>query len=193
MDFDHLRESAMRYFADAAECRESKPETSLGLTSDGHYILAGYYLANDDHRYEQEIRLLLSTELERYRRYGTTVRSCPQASYLWLSLAIDDIVTARSIASLPVERKDMARLDAYVVHKICTMLGVSQSEKVPDFRPTETERNLVSAIEAVASGSPYNESDVERFWSKLKKKRFQLTIFEYANLFTPALNTLSKV
>lgn len=192
MPFEHLLQSAERCFADAETYRLSKPETSMACTSHGHEIRASYYLANDDSRFKDEIRSLITSELARHRQFGSSVRTFPQHKYGLLALSISAIDLAKDVLALPIERKNWAKFDAYVTYQLCRVLGVPQDTKAPKFTPTQTELAFVTAIEGVGSKSIVDYDAVGDFWKALRKKRYQLTIFEHGNLFEAALRALEK-
>ncbi len=190
MSFEHLRQSAERCFADAAALAAERPEASLARRSSGHSVLAAYYLANNDARANEEIRAFLLNELRRYEAFVASVRTFAQHTLLILALAIGELSLARTIAALPIDRQSWSKFDAYITHRICAILNVPQVGPEPSFKPTKSEEGFVAAVEAVARTEPFNPAQVEAFWKALRSKRYQLTIFEHANLFAPALVTL---
>jgi hypothetical protein len=192
MAFDHLLESAELCFADAETYRQSKPETSLACTSDGHEILASFYLANDDPRFKDEIHLLLRNELTRFSQFGSRVRSFPQHKYAILALSISAIDLAKEILALPIERKNWSKFDAYVTYCICKVLGVPQDATAPEIAPTKAEAGFVVAIGGLLEKRKVDYGAIEAFWKAHHRKRYQLTIFEHRNLFGAALHALEK-
>jgi hypothetical protein len=50
----------------------------------------------------------------------------------------------------------------------------------------------MKALDDIESRQAFDPSDIDSFWKSLRKKRYQLTIFEHKNLFEPALQTLQE-
>jgi hypothetical protein len=190
MAFEHLKLSAEESFSDAQAMRNKKPEASMACIADSHYLMATYYLANDDSHWEAEARATIIADLERYETFGTTVRTFRQAQYLIMALAIGDIAIAERIAALPIDRKHWGTLDSYLTFLICGILGVKQDAKRPCGALSESEAVFVDALVALSNGAQPDLSAVEKAWMAMRKKRFALTIFEHRNLFGLAIQKL---
>ncbi|ROZ61381.1 hypothetical protein [Ramlibacter sp. WS9] len=193
MAFDHLKISAERSFADAEEREATNPEGALAARAHGHEALASYYFANGDSKGEEELHSAIRAEVQRYLAFGTAVRPFLQYRYLLLALAIGDVVLAREIAGYPIDRKNWSRFDSAITFRICNVLGIAQGVKEPKASYTATEQTFLRALDAVAKGEAFEVDDVHGFWKALRKKRYELTIFEHKDLFTPALKTLRAV
>ncbi|MCE3272241.1 MAG: hypothetical protein K0S57_2638 [Ramlibacter sp.] len=137
-----------------------------------------------------ELRRAIQTEVARYVEFKGAVSPFLQYRYLVLGLGVGDLGLAREVASFPIDRKNWSRFDFAITYRVCEMLGVSQDARAPKATYTTAEQAFLRALDAVSRGEAYDAAEVHAFWKTLRKKRYQFTIFEQKDLFTPALETL---
>ena len=188
----HLLEVSKEEFDDALEFEKSDPQKSMKYTISGHEILASYYLANHNELFIDELEITTKLKLNYINTYSEKLWPESQINYTFLCLAINNIQRAMDFITIETDYKNSHKFAILLNCKLRELLGAPLLVAEPDYTPSKSEVGLFEAFDKILSKQEVSWDLLHKYWKATKKKRYELTVFEYDDLFSRALRNGEK-
>jgi len=188
----HLLEVAEEDLEDARAFEVSDPEKSLKFIISRYEALAAYYLANNDDSFEKCLSKAIESKLKCINDFGKEISPEEQIDYIFYSLAVCNIGKAKEFASISTDYQNSHAFDVRLSCKLRELLEIPLLSEVPDYKPIKSEVGLFQTIENLISQASVDWELLGKYWLSTKSKRYQLTLFEDADLFSKALKYVQQ-
>ena len=115
-----------------------------------------------------------------------------QNDLLILALAAGDIDGASELAKITCREETSHKFDRLLSRKLrSTLTKVATADEL-GYRPTESEQQLFDDLVRISTSQDCGLHGVDKYWRATKTRRYNNTMFEYANLFRLAFQTLQS-
>ena len=115
-----------------------------------------------------------------------------QNDLLVLALAAGDFDGASELAKITCREDTSHKFDRLLNRKLRSTLNSIASADDLGYRPTKSEQPLFDDLARISTSQDCRLDGVDKYWRATKSRRYQNTMFEYANLFRLAFQTLQS-
>lgn len=167
------------------------PRTGIFQIYTGHLLLARQALASSDAECYEMLRRAADIVRTGFSKYHVAPAPERQNDCIIFAAAAGDLPCATELAAIEPDYSASHDFDVALSRTLRSLLSGSEPPSTI-YRPTAAETGLFEALSSIGTNT-FSTTGTERYWRATRHKRYQNTIHDQKDFFSPAIQKLHEV